>query len=220
MLTLCVVLCIFMHVYAFNIFIGTGRYGKIPLTMAKATLDEHSLWRVNFTFKKDGSKTQTAAIRVRMLEARGYEPPQGRVFVEDDFNGLIKTDEKGYSGVWQLSEDKDDRKDGLWIWGLFEEPKYPFLYFYLDVYDDIVLPSGEKEPIYSDGTTIPRGRLNLRFSHSRDPEKGVVLTNGQMTYQQEELRKADPLGIGGSVNVGDFMDAGNVQMIISRDENV
>jgi hypothetical protein len=31
---------------------------------------------------------------------------QGRIFVEDDFNGLIKVDEKGYAGSWTLSEDK------------------------------------------------------------------------------------------------------------------
>ena len=28
----------------------------------------------------------------------------------------------------KILKDKNDRKDGLWIWGLFEEPKYPYLY--------------------------------------------------------------------------------------------
>ena len=182
---------------------------------AKAFLDERTLWRMNLTFKRQGCRETTAAIRVRMLEARGYEPPQGRIFIEDDFNGLVKTDEKGYSGTWTLSEDKDDRKDGLWIWGLFEEPKYPYLYFYLDVYDDIVLPSGEKQPIYDDGETIPKGRLNMRFSHVQEKGKGAILTDGQMTYQETELLKADPLGIGGRVNVGNFIDAGQIEMIPS-----
>lgn len=68
---------------------------------------------------------------------------------------------KGYAGVWTLSEDKEDRKDGLWIWGLFEEPKYPFLYFYLDVYNTTVLASGEEDPIYG-GEGVPGDRLNFR----------------------------------------------------------
>jgi hypothetical protein len=35
-----------------------------------------------------------------------YINTQGRIFVEDDFNGLIRVDEKGYAGSWTLSEDK------------------------------------------------------------------------------------------------------------------
>ena len=77
-----------------------------------------------------GDREVSAVLRLRLLEDRGYEPPSGRVFIEDDFNGLVRVDERGYSAYkWTLSEDKDDRKDGLWIWGLFEEPKYPYLYF-------------------------------------------------------------------------------------------
>jgi hypothetical protein len=56
--------------------------------------------------------------------------------VQDDYYGLIRCDEKGYSGTWTLSEDKNDRKDGLWIWGLFEEPKYPYLYTYFGIDTD------------------------------------------------------------------------------------
>jgi hypothetical protein len=97
----------------------------------RALLDSSTLWRISLTLTKSGCKSIEAIARVRFIEDRNYEPPQGRLFVEDDFNGLIKVDEKGYAGSWTLSEDKDDRKDGLWIWGLFQEPKYPFLYFSL-----------------------------------------------------------------------------------------
>jgi hypothetical protein len=99
--------------------------------MKRALLDSSTLWRISLTLTKNGFKSIEAIARVRFIEDRNYEPPQGRLFVEDDFNGLIKVDEKGYAGSWTLSEDKDDRKDGLWIWGLFQEPKYPFLYFSL-----------------------------------------------------------------------------------------
>ena len=37
------------------------------------------------------------------------------MYVEDDYNGFVMVDERGYAGSWTLSEDKNDRKDGLWI---------------------------------------------------------------------------------------------------------
>ena len=97
----------------------------------RALLDKSTLWRISLTLSKSGFKSIETIARVRFVEDRDYEPPQGRIFVEDDFNGLIRVDEKGFAGTWTLSEDKDDRKDGLWIWGLFQEPKYPFMYFSL-----------------------------------------------------------------------------------------
>ena len=46
----------------------------------------------------------------------------------------------------------------------------------------------------------------------REKERGVVLSDGQMTYQVDEKVKADPLGIGGQVDVPTFVDAGSVEM--------
>eukprot|EP00607_Mallomonas_marina_P000714 CAMPEP_0182429944 /NCGR_PEP_ID=MMETSP1167-20130531/35326_1 /TAXON_ID=2988 /ORGANISM="Mallomonas Sp, Strain CCMP3275" /LENGTH=189 /DNA_ID=CAMNT_0024614373 /DNA_START=103 /DNA_END=672 /DNA_ORIENTATION=+ len=177
----------------------------------KATLDEFTLWRISLRLQKEGFKDSSASIRVRFVEARGYEPPQGRVFVEDDYNGFINTDDNGYSGAWSLSEDKNDRKDGLWVWGLFEEPKYPFLYFSLDVFNSTIAASGEEEPLF-DGLGIPNNRLNIRFSHSRDQEEGVKLESGEISYQEIEYMKADLLGVGGEVNVGDIVDAGKIDI--------
>jgi hypothetical protein len=100
--------------------------------MKKATLDGDTLWRLSIKLQADGEKTSEATARVRFVDYRNYEPPQGQIFVEDDYNGLVQVNEKGYCKVlWTLSEDKENRKDGLWVWGLFEEPKYPFLYFSL-----------------------------------------------------------------------------------------
>eukprot|EP01035_Chromulina_nebulosa_P017567 gene17567-23133_t len=176
----------------------------------KATLNPNTLWQIGLTFKKNGQMTSRVATRVRFVDDINYEPPQGRIFIEDDFNGIIKVDENGYSGMWTLSEDKNDRKDGLWIWGLFEEPKYPYIYFYLDVYDTYYSDNNEK-PIYP-GETIPNNRLFFRFDHSIDKRIGVTLENGEMTYKLSEYVNADPFGVGGKVDVGDVVVAGIVNI--------
>lgn len=124
---------------------SNGQLFQSPMTMnavpptKKALLDKSTLWRISLTLSKSGFKSIETIARVRFIEDRDYEPPQGRIFIEDDFNGLIRVDEKGYAGTWTLSEDKDDRKDGLWIWGLFQEPKYPFLYFSLGKVNHIII---------------------------------------------------------------------------------
>jgi hypothetical protein len=119
----------------------------------KIELNRLQLWRLSISLEKEGCKSAQALCNIRFVEDRNYEPPQGRVYVEDDYNGFVKVDDRGYGGSWTLSEDKNDRKDGLWICnyipphlcmkndyitkitkltgGLFEEPKYPFLYFSL-----------------------------------------------------------------------------------------
>jgi len=181
-----------------------------PSTLPVATLDGNTLWRLAIRLEKPGSKSIEAVVRLRFVEDRGYEPPQGRIFVEDDFYGMIKVDDKGYASRWMLSEDKNDRKDGLWIWGLFEEPKYPYLYFSLFVFKSIILASGLEEPIFG-GDGVPGDRLNFRFSHFRnDPAKGAELTVGEMTYDFAETFQADPFGLGGTVNVGEPVPAGQV----------
>lgn len=143
-------------------------------------------------------------------EDKGYEPPQGKIYIETDLSGIVKCDEKGIGGRYTLSEDKDDRKDGLWIWGLFEEPKYPFLYMNMDVYNSTVLPSGEEEPIFG-GTGLPNGRLYIRFSHQLVKEIGVVLTAPQMNYKETEIVKADILGIV-QFDAGEYKPAGSIEV--------
>ena len=172
-----------------------------------ATLDDRTLWELKLLLRKDGSPGDavSAIARVRFIESRGYEPPQGVVFVEDDLNGLIKVNDKGLTSNFKLSEDINDRKDGLWIWGLFEEPKYPYLYFTLNVYDTVFVGEEEKK-IYGEG--VPGDKFFVRFDHIRDERGSVILSNGQITFQKEELVKVDPLGIGGKINGGDIENAG------------
>lgn len=181
------------------------------ISMKKVDLTGDTLWRLTMKLKKDANKPSDAVLRVRFVPDRNYEPPQGRIFVEDDYNGLVQADDKGYSGVWTLSEDKEDRKDGLWIWGLFEEPKYPFLYFYMDVFNTTILPSGEEVPIFG-GDGIPNNRLNFRFEHVIEPSVGTTLKGGLMNYKMTEMIKADPFGVGGKVDVGDSVPAGDVDI--------
>lgn len=59
---------------------------------------------------------------------------------------------------------------------------------------------------------IPGNKLYLRFNHFRDPEKGVVLSNGQVSYRLKELISADPLGLGGQVDVGEEVSVGRVSI--------
>jgi hypothetical protein len=90
----------------------------------------------------------------------------------------------------------------------------------LDVYNSVILPSGEEEFVFGKNG-IPNNRLNFRFNHQRDDKKGSVLTNGQVTYKLTELVKADPFGIGGDVNVGDVVGAGKVDIrLVSLNDEI
>lgn len=181
-----------------------------------SSLTESTLWRLNISLKKEGQDKRIDAVaRVRFVETPGYEPPSGKVFVQDDFNGLFRVNEKGFACNWGLSEDREDRKDGLWIWGLFDVPKYPFLYLNLNIFDSIVLPNGEEEKIPWD---IPGSTLYCRFNHVNEKETGVVLDGATMTYQLDEFTKADPFGVGGQVKVGDFISAGTITLTPVNEE--
>ena len=104
--------------------------------------------------------TVTAVVRFR--EEGGYEPPQGFLRIDSCLpEGVLPEGEA--PGRWQLSEDPEDRKDSLWIWGLFKEPLYPFILFSLPC----------AEIALADGTAIPAGTLFIQAEHRRDPREGV-----------------------------------------------
>ena len=54
--------------------------------------------------------------------------------------------------------------------------------------------------------------MNFRFSHVRESKVGSVISDGQVTFKLVELVKADPFGVGGSVDIGEFIDAGVVDL--------
>lgn len=69
----------------------------------KADLTAKHLWSITFKLAKAGFKSQEAVARIRFVQNVDYEPPQGKVYVEDDFNGFLQADEQGFAGKWTLS---------------------------------------------------------------------------------------------------------------------
>ena len=172
-------------------------------------LNSKTLWRLQITLKGKYAVIETQS-KVRFIEEPGFEPPSGKIFVETDPSGLLRCDEKGFTANWQLGEDKDDRKDGLWIWGLFAEPKYPFIYFTLPVWDTVVQgEEAEERPLPFD---IPNSRLLCRFNHEYDAVEGVKLSSSTLSLKRSQVVKADPLGLGGNVNVGEEEVCGTVTL--------
>jgi hypothetical protein len=107
------------------------RQSKLSLAATKTSLDQDTTWKMKFLLQaptEQGKKVdQIFVIDVQFLEEDGYEPPQGTVtqiagFVENQ--NEEETSETSRLRViksrWQLSEDPNDRKDGLWVWGLFK----------------------------------------------------------------------------------------------------
>lgn len=101
--------------------------------------------------------------------------------------------------------------------------QYPFIYFSLHTEEDarVLLESEtardeqgkrtkELSPLFG-GAGIPGNRLDFRFDHKRDQGR-VVLSEGKVTFKEVEMRKVDPLGIGGVVNVGDVVDTGSASL--------
>lgn len=142
-------------------------------------------------------------MQAKFIEEEGYEPPQGEVlqlFSVDATTDENNTDDEiekiplpsnsqmtVRSGRWTLSEDPNDRKDSLWIWGLFKEPLYPFMLLQFEV-EEIALP-GE------DNDTIKPFKLFAQINHSRGDNGEVILSSvTDLTVREIETMKADPFG--------------------------
>jgi hypothetical protein len=142
------------------------------------------------------------SIYCQFLEDTNYEPPQGKLrqlrapiarsgesreVDENDDDGTENSPRlKITDSRWKLSEDPLERKDSLWIWGLFEEPLYPFLLLQLTT-DRIPLP-GE------DGDAIRPLALFSQINHRREKERGAVLDRGEVKIRVTETVKADIFG--------------------------
>lgn len=129
-------------------------------------------WRLSFALP---ALDQRATVIAEFADEEGYEPPQGSLLL------VCEDGATSAAGTWQLSEDPDDKRDGLWIWGLFEEPLYPFLLVTLDS-EAIGLPAG--------------GRLALRMGHkSRPNEDEQLLSSGSVAARRKENYDADLFGL-------------------------
>mmetsp|Transcript_30513 Transcript_30513/g.93302 ORF Transcript_30513/g.93302 Transcript_30513/m.93302 type:complete len:203 (-) Transcript_30513:330-938(-) len=160
---------------------------RLDVGAVERSLSPATSWRLQLELDTPGSAEKvlvTAAVRFR--EEEGYEPPQGFLRVDSCLpEGLLPTGEA--PGRWMLSEDPEDRKDSLWIWGLFKEPLYPFILF--------SLPCAEIQ--LANGKAIPAGTLYIQAEHRRDPRAGVLLGEGKVTYKVAQQLDADLLGLSG-----------------------
>jgi len=154
----------------------------------KATLTDETTWRLRLLLndvtttkgrKLDG---QLFVVEGNFIEEEGYEPPQG-LFTP---TGIQLSNEEGEgdesssnsggtslevtSSRWKLSEDPDDPKDGLWIWGLFKEPLYPFMLLQMET-KELTLPSSNDD---ESADTIPPLKLYAQINHIRNKEEGTV----------------------------------------------
>jgi len=159
---------------------------------AKSTLTDETAWKLRILLNgvptTGGRKVdQIFSVNAHFIEEEGYEPPQGFIKqIVSDESGENKGGLKITKSRWILSEDPNERKDGLWVWGLFKEPLYPFMLLQLES-EEIELPGEEKD-------TIQPLKLYAQINHSRDEELGVVLKTTILNVRELETMKADPFG--------------------------
>jgi len=160
-------------------------------TMSAATLDDSTEWTLSMSFAKDGSTAQDlVTAKVKFMEDEGYEPPQGRVLLDGDSKYLAASSQC----FWKLGEDPAKEgfdKAGFWIWGLFEEPAYPFFFFELDIVEDIPTAGG----------VISKGKLFGEAQVTRSKDTGVSLSQGKLTVKEYTDYQADLIGLS-SAKVG------------------
>ena len=158
---------------------------------AASTLTDETTWRLRFVLRgvatEKGKKVdEIFQINAHFVEEEGYEPPQGTLQVISEGEGGDAPRFQLTQSRWQLSEDPNDRKDGLWVWGLFKEPLYPFLLLQLQT--DAIPVAG------TDDDKILPLQLYAQINHRRDDEKGVILEASDLSVRQKETIKADLFG--------------------------
>ncbi|KAL3803832.1 hypothetical protein HJC23_003994 [Cyclotella cryptica] len=163
------------------------------LSMTKTTLTDETTWRLRLLLNDlttaQGQKLngQLFVIEGSFIEEEGYEPPQG-IFqpskdvsrTEDDIISLEISKSR-----WTLSEDPNDKKDGLWIWGLFKEPLYPFMLLQLETKEFKLSSSQNSERNDANNSTdsIPPLKLYAQISHIRNENVGVELKTANLNVR-------------------------------------
>jgi hypothetical protein len=153
---------------------------------AKTTLTEATTWKIRLVLNDkptEKSKGEIFNLNGYFKEEEGYEPPQGTFHGRS--TGGDPTKEAVLEVVksrWLLSEDPEDRKDSLWIWGLFSEPLYPFMLL------EISLVERDE-----DGNSTPWPPLYAQISHRRK-DGSVLLEPADLKVRNVEQLNADPFG--------------------------
>jgi hypothetical protein len=168
-------------------------------------LTDETVWNLRLllrgTITRKGKKVnENFSIKVKFIEEEGYEPPQGSLVNIDNSKFKIT------KSRWKLSEDPKDRRDGLWVWGLFKEPLYPFLLLQFKT-DAIPLAVGkDEEPDF-----IQPLDLYAQINHKRDSDIGVILEGSELTIRKMETVKADMFGVA-DVDVFDEISIGTLSI--------
>mmetsp|Transcript_16756 Transcript_16756/g.36430 ORF Transcript_16756/g.36430 Transcript_16756/m.36430 type:complete len:265 (-) Transcript_16756:504-1298(-) len=177
-----------------------------------ATLTPETEWRFVLTVKPP-STTESAedipedapkvdvALRCVFSVDEGYEPPQGTLTILEDERGFVN---KGGVHRWKLSEEEGTDpldKGGLWIWGLFKEPLYPFMFLEMQV-NALTWPGGEN---------FPGGQLSLKVPHGRGKQRGVVLSEGVLSLKTVVKYDADLMGLS-KANISEVRPCGTVRI--------
>jgi hypothetical protein len=188
-------------------------------TSTLPTLSVDTTWMIRMTLRNIKTQSgrsisnQMYVINGQFVPQENYEPPQGTfVQQQNSMTGAASTSATATnettatttstgmqikSSRWILSEDPNDRKDGLWIWGLFQQPLYPFMLLSLET---------QPIPIVSDGDTedcIPALQLYVQLDHTCNRDTGMVTftkrstadNNYELMVRQKEMIAADPLSL-------------------------
>jgi len=137
------------------------------------------------------------------IEEDGYEPPQGyfkpltaATTIDDENASSPSTTTTSVLEIinsrWKLSEDPDDPKDGLWIWGLFKEPLYPYMLLQMETRE--LQLSSSKDGLNDD--SIPPLKLYAQISHMRTNnndknKKDAMIGGGRRGGEGVELKTAN-----------------------------
>jgi len=152
-------------------------------------------------FELDPSELRTKAGRplpsttfvlegIQFDEEANYEPPQGvlRLSAREGGGGL-QIDASRY----KLSEDPNERKDSLWIWGLFKDPLYPFLLLELST-AEYKFGGGEE------AETLPALKMFIQMKHlmkkdEKGGERSARLSPAEIKIRRTVEVKADLVGL-------------------------
>lgn len=168
------------------------------------SLDANSSWRLHFDLfsgKQGAGQTEpdrTVSVTAKFVVDEGYEPPQGVVEIVSDEAGAFVA---GGLHRWTLEEDPNERKAGLWIWGLFEEPLYPYMLLSMDV---------NRLEVAEGGYHIPAGKLFAEVKHARGSKSGHVLSDGVLNFKVTKTYQADLVGLS-KVSVGEPQMCGRLR---------
>lgn len=197
---------------------------------SKATLTEQTTWRLRFSLtgvptKLDRKVGELFSVDVQFREEEGFEPPQGTVVQVQQANNNESSVSRNINslkikgGRWKLSEDPNDRKDGLWVWGLFSEPLYPFLLLSIETEEYSLISSTRSTK--NDGSNDYDETLNdsilplkiyAQINHKRDRKTGrVTLEPATLTIRKMETVKADILGVA-SIELYDEIKVGQLSL--------